>query len=609
MKINRNDPCPCGSGKKYKKCCLLKESIVQISEVKEERFLRERHELMLKLTSFIDKKIPRNQLYRLHSEFRRRTQSKIPDKNELDFFQYWLNFFHSYENGLRGIEWFLKENGTHLSNDEKTLAEKWAKLTPKVVQAIGKSETDIQFEEVNTKEQFTILDNNENVPDFAPWIGTISLIDRFDNKDYFNGISIFQGPENMNHINDFIQKLMVETKSNRDDILFHYYPEIIGEFLKDPNGIADREGKEIHVYSVQYQVQDEEIVSNFLQGEPEFVTDYWEQNAKRLSWLQNYNEFMDNEMEGKARLAESKGIISLRKNQLQFDCYDKNILEQFKQKVNKVEKAVEWMDEKEQSLIIPSQTEVKNMAIQISENVPKYFILYAQNNLQLDIDKALPKFDDLSPREMVQNGRVEEVDTWLKQLEYKLYLQVKAQFEEVEKTADFNTVRKELGLPLSSFVTGGENRVSAIVPINQQNKEPIVKNEDIPFYEDLGFTPDTIDNVYAKSFVNFFKEKTDGKSENTVRKYRNSLSDLREILEAYSFNSWDELTQKQWERILTKDYFDMFESVSKTQVKDFLSTVKALVKWLDEKENTRLSEDMLKAMEVTEKKRLQLAGI
>lgn len=24
-KVGRNDPCPCGSGKKYKKCCLLKK--------------------------------------------------------------------------------------------------------------------------------------------------------------------------------------------------------------------------------------------------------------------------------------------------------------------------------------------------------------------------------------------------------------------------------------------------------------------------------------------------------------------------------------------------------------------------------------------------------
>ena len=28
-KIKRNDPCPCGSGKKYKKCCLLQPSVGQ----------------------------------------------------------------------------------------------------------------------------------------------------------------------------------------------------------------------------------------------------------------------------------------------------------------------------------------------------------------------------------------------------------------------------------------------------------------------------------------------------------------------------------------------------------------------------------------------------
>jgi len=27
MKIGRNAPCPCGSGKKYKKCCLGKENV------------------------------------------------------------------------------------------------------------------------------------------------------------------------------------------------------------------------------------------------------------------------------------------------------------------------------------------------------------------------------------------------------------------------------------------------------------------------------------------------------------------------------------------------------------------------------------------------------
>lgn len=32
MKIGRNEPCPCGSGKKYKKCCLNKTDEQRLAE-------------------------------------------------------------------------------------------------------------------------------------------------------------------------------------------------------------------------------------------------------------------------------------------------------------------------------------------------------------------------------------------------------------------------------------------------------------------------------------------------------------------------------------------------------------------------------------------------
>jgi hypothetical protein len=32
MKVGRNDPCPCGSGKKYKKCCLAKDQEAQAKQ-------------------------------------------------------------------------------------------------------------------------------------------------------------------------------------------------------------------------------------------------------------------------------------------------------------------------------------------------------------------------------------------------------------------------------------------------------------------------------------------------------------------------------------------------------------------------------------------------
>ena len=33
MKVGRNDPCPCGSGKKYKKCCLPKEEAERLRKI------------------------------------------------------------------------------------------------------------------------------------------------------------------------------------------------------------------------------------------------------------------------------------------------------------------------------------------------------------------------------------------------------------------------------------------------------------------------------------------------------------------------------------------------------------------------------------------------
>jgi len=39
----RNDPCPCGSGKKYKNCCLYKSEAVSIAKYKYEKYLEIRN--------------------------------------------------------------------------------------------------------------------------------------------------------------------------------------------------------------------------------------------------------------------------------------------------------------------------------------------------------------------------------------------------------------------------------------------------------------------------------------------------------------------------------------------------------------------------------------
>ena len=65
MIVGRNDLCPCGSGKKYKKCCLQKENVTQIQEYKIERFYQQKHKLVQQLEEFIYERIPNNLYYHL----------------------------------------------------------------------------------------------------------------------------------------------------------------------------------------------------------------------------------------------------------------------------------------------------------------------------------------------------------------------------------------------------------------------------------------------------------------------------------------------------------------------------------------------------------------
>ncbi|MFP4034916.1 MAG: SEC-C metal-binding domain-containing protein [Desulfovermiculus sp.] len=66
MKIGRNDPCPCGSGKKYKKCCLEKH---EVSDLGYRRLSNAQHKLVEKLTEYVIKDVGEKVLYVALGEF------------------------------------------------------------------------------------------------------------------------------------------------------------------------------------------------------------------------------------------------------------------------------------------------------------------------------------------------------------------------------------------------------------------------------------------------------------------------------------------------------------------------------------------------------------
>jgi SEC-C motif/Phage integrase, N-terminal SAM-like domain len=593
LTLKRNDPCPCGSGKKYKKCCLNKENIMQMQEVKEDRFFQSKHKLVLKLRDFLIKQISPSSYYRQQSDFIKRSQHALAKNIEDGFFDFWLFFFNRFENGLRGIEWFINENSHLLSNEEKQQADIWQSLTPKIVQAINTDNEIIHFEDVFTKEQYQVPVKKENVTSFLPWYGTIALLEPFNDLFYFNGVRVFEDPNGVYRAVKKVEELMETTNLSREQILFDYYPEILAVLIKDQE--REDETREILEYTVEYEVQDEQALSQFVHGQEQFTIDRWDKNDKRCSWAGNWYQYTDNQISEPIFMAEVHGKLFVDNHLLQFISLEQARVDEYKQMVQPLitSNTLVLRNEKSKTIKIPFHAEIRDMMFSTGNGIPQYFALYAQNDIRFGFDKPIRQFNGLTINELITSGRKSDAENWLKQMEYNMYYQVKQQFKQVEVTADYNTIRKELGLPLSPFVTGGDKRESTFVPLatpNQQENQPTVNEKDISTYEELGFTNETINRFFADDVVAFFKDKTAGKSENTVRKYRSSLYDLVMIFDNYELESWDRCDHAFWERICVIDFLGRYEYVNKTAIKDFLSTIKALAKWLDkEKKSTSLS--------------------
>jgi len=117
MKVGRNDSCPCGSGKKYKKCCLDKDQTENVSpSIRRERSLREPVDtLRRKIVKFMEREefrqyvIPAAKLY-----WRTLEEDLEPEPiNETEVLSFNEWFIHDYilpDHGKPLITVFLESN-------------------------------------------------------------------------------------------------------------------------------------------------------------------------------------------------------------------------------------------------------------------------------------------------------------------------------------------------------------------------------------------------------------------------------------------------------------------------------------------------------------------
>lgn len=463
MQVGRNDPCPCGSGKKYKKCCMKKDNVVQLKELKRDHFLQEKLLLQKKMQDFLEPCLSFSEENRLRTQFKQRMDSDL-DQRQLDiFFSIWLNFFHVYENGKRGVEWFYEHEQKKLDPRERAMAKQWTTLQPGVFQVVDKNEDGIWAEDYFSKERY-FLPFAEMLTDLPPWATTFCMIERANDEYFVHGGAPWQGPEFLEPLSEKINQLVEETGNPLKQVVMDYFPEIFSVLIKDPSGERDNDAEQIESITLSYHMNDKEKVVDQLFDHPQFVVDEWADGEGSFDWMEKWYRYEDSEAPDPVYLGQVNGTIEVKNDTIKFQTNHAEDAERFQTWIGNLSAAVIFNNKSVETIDVPRKVEFHTLRVQMSEETPQYFATIAQSRYYQDLDRAIPMFGNRSPKELVQNGKEKSVDLWLKQHEYVSYLNLRKQFGTTVQTDDFNSARKELGLPLSPFVTGGKERHSSIHP-------------------------------------------------------------------------------------------------------------------------------------------------
>ena len=134
-KVGRNDPCPCGSGKKYKKCCLKKKEAREQKSAQSpeesrafrlyEGFVARKYKR--ELQAFIEEWLPR---------FEEVSRELDPGREWASFLAEMFLFFGRGRSGSPLVEEFLKAKGRNLSEAERAILSSLLNSYPSLYEAL-----------------------------------------------------------------------------------------------------------------------------------------------------------------------------------------------------------------------------------------------------------------------------------------------------------------------------------------------------------------------------------------------------------------------------------------------------------------------------------------
>jgi hypothetical protein len=161
--VGRNDPCPCGSGKKYKQCCLPHEEAARAEQLRLRRAVDTLLPKIIDAARTIPEVVPDALQRYWNGKYTPEQLAELDDLEDrgADRFLTWLAFDYRFDDGQTLVERLATDNSAlDLSEPERQLLLQWTgvRLRAWVVDTIRKGQ-EIEAHDLLSEQSYVIADS------------------------------------------------------------------------------------------------------------------------------------------------------------------------------------------------------------------------------------------------------------------------------------------------------------------------------------------------------------------------------------------------------------------------------------------------------------------
>ncbi|MGG1659355.1 YecA family protein [Brevibacillus sp. NRS-1366] len=559
MSVGRNELCPCGSGKKYKKCCGVVTPITELRSRHEQKLQKEYAGWVERLNHFVGGNVTSEVIQEARSRF----ADEVGLSEESVIRPEWAAHFFNWcvldvkTSGSTLLENYVKQHGRRMEPD---LRRAFARLHLNVYEIVEVERDVLTIQQPITKEMHYMLrSNNLNV---RPGQFIVGRLLNLGLRDMLFSGSIILQPHVKTQLLDWLNG-HPEVADAADDTGKRVYTTELYRFIVQ-FGEAAEEGqatKEDALLRRTYALANREQLRKSIEANRAF--ELKKRDGSREIWVyatrkeEHLFPMLKNAL---LELYEVQAEVLVQE--------DKLLLEGYAPQLDEVARLLELLAyESEEEIRVLTSTNSKlsrgTLFITSQPMLPPKVLQWAVQTYFAEKWLVTPheQLDDLAPILVAATDNEE------------LCSKLKALMEQMEQDS-------KIGQGLARFI-----RMDMLRPrLTLANDSLHVNNLlERPLIEGL---PESVYTVHPERLADinrFVQEMTDGKSEATVKKYDEVMNNFRSFVRG-AFGpafTWDQLRRENMAYFLIHDIYTRADATTKTLATNLLSVLSAFFKWLD----------------------------